>query len=57
MVPWLGNPTGRVDEWGELTIPQLQAAAADEGRLFDNGGANRGAADPAAADPAAELAA
>ena len=53
VVPWLGNPTGRVDEWGELTIPQLQAAAADEGRLFDNGAANRPAADPAAADPAA----
>ena len=45
VVPWLGNVSGRVDGWGDLTIPQLQQAASAQGRLMDNGVADRPAAD------------
>jgi hypothetical protein len=35
VVPWLGSPMGPVNEgWGEMTIPELKAAASDAGVLI-----------------------
>ncbi|WP_280826534.1 hypothetical protein [Mycobacterium sp. OTB74] len=34
VLPWLGSPMGPVNDWGDLTIPELQQAASDAGVLI-----------------------